>query len=269
MRTLTPKQRELRHREDRILAVASPLIRDGGIGSVSIGQIAKAMNYTRGTIYNHFPHKEDILVSLASRAVGRRIRLFELAIESQSLTRDRIAAVGLAAEVYVDTMPDDFAVEQIIRHEPVWRKSSEARRQVLSQCETRCIGLVGGVVRDAIESGDLVVSRPATVDETVQHIVFGLWSLVYGGLVLQATSPSLRVSGIDDPRQTIRRNCNRLLDHFGWQPLHDARRYHALIRRVVPRLNAAAVDIGAGPATDIGAGPATDIGADPAVGAAE
>ena len=237
MATLTPKQMEIRQRERRILDTAYPMLRDGGVTAINMGDIAKAMNYTRGTIYNHFPHKEDILVSLATRAIRRRHRLFEHALGLEPQTRDTIAAVGLAAEVYVDRLPDDFMVEQIIRHQGVWQKTSEARRKVLVECENGCIGLLSGVIERALREGDLNASGSQSAKQISEEIVFGLWSLVYGGLVIQSTSPSLEQHGIGDPRGAIRRNCNRLLDRFGWQPLHDARRYAALVRRCIPKLS--------------------------------
>ena len=239
-RKLTPKQREIRQRESKILDVAFPMIRRGGIGSVSIGGIAAAMNYTRGTIYNHFPHKEDILVSLAARAMRRRRRLFEYAASVRGRPgdppRDRVAAIGLAAEVYVDRLPDDFAVEQIIRHDSVWQKSSDGRREVLMHCEAECTRMIGDIVAAAIGCGDLAVPAGVTAASMTGQITFGLWSLVYGGLVLEATSPSLTQSGIDEPRTAIRQNCHRLLDRFDWQPLYSARAYASLVRAVIPKL---------------------------------
>lgn len=233
---MTPKQLEIQQRESRILDKAFPMLRSGGVGAINMNAIAKEMGCTRGTIYNHFANKEEILLALATRSVRRRIALFQSAMASQAESRDRCAAVGIAVEVYADYMPDEFAIEQIIRHDVVWQKTSEGRRDVLSDCEQLCIGSLGQVVQAAIAAGDLKPGRGQTASELTQQLIFGLWSLSYGGLVLEATSPSLKAAGIDDARMTIRRNGNLLLDAVGWQPLFNARRYNAWAKRLRPVL---------------------------------
>lgn len=246
---LTPKQREIRLRGSRILDCAFPMVREGGLNAVSMNAIAAAMGCTRGTIYNHFPHKEDILLALATRSVQRRMRLFEFAIGLGKNSRERCAAIGIAAEIYADYMPNEFSIEQITRHDPLWHKTSAERREILTRSEHDCIAMVSRVIEDAIATGDLSVTEKGKSDsvsherELVERLVFGLWSLVYGGLVLEATGrlvgePSADESGsselvcIHQPREAIRRNCNALLDNVNWQPLYNAKSYSAFVRRI-------------------------------------
>ena len=233
---LTAKQLEIRQRSARILDTVFPIICEQGLSAVNVEAIAREMQCTRGTIYNHFPNKEEILLALATRSVRRRMELFRFAVTLGDRPRECCAAIGMAAEVYVDCLPDDFAIEQIIRHVPVWQKTSPGRREVLTQCEQQCIGCLSGVVESAVQSGDLIVDDPTTMPATVSQLVFGLWSLVYGGLVLEATSPSLSMAGISDARTAIRRNCNALLDEIGWRPLYDSASYEEFIKRITPRL---------------------------------
>lgn len=232
METLTRKQQEIRQREQQILSTAGPLIRAGGLAGFSMDAVAKKMRYTRGTIYNHFPNKEDIVLSLAARAVQRRVDLFEFAIGLATKSRQRIAAIGIACEVYADALPDDFAVEQMVRHDSVWEKTSSSRQDLLTRCEGQCMQIVDGVLNDAVNCGDL----PMTRNHSTADICFGLWSLIYGGLVLEQTSPSLSLMGIQDSRKAIRRNCNAMLDGLNWQSPYDATSYNRFVKRITPRL---------------------------------
>ncbi len=43
-------------------------------------RVAAQMEYAKGTIYNHFPNKEEIVLALAVEAMQLRRRLFERAI---------------------------------------------------------------------------------------------------------------------------------------------------------------------------------------------
>ncbi|MEM9588207.1 MAG: helix-turn-helix domain-containing protein, partial [Planctomycetota bacterium] len=133
MRELSPKQREIRSRERRILDAAFPLLSEGGIDAIRMDRIAESIGCTRGTVYNHFRNREEILIALASRAVARRNHLFAFARTLGPSSRFRCQAIGLAAEVYADQMPNDFLIEQVTRHDPVWQKASPQRQQLLAE----------------------------------------------------------------------------------------------------------------------------------------
>lgn len=228
METLSHKQQEIRQRENRILELARPMIAQGGVAALSMEAIAHELRTAKGTVYNHFRNKEEIVLALAIVAVERRLELFHRAAMMRGRPRERVAAIGIACEVYVNQFPELFRIESIIRHDAIWEKTSSERQEVLRNCEGRCMHTVAGVVRDAVAGGDLELAR----GHGVEDIVFGLWSLVFGGMLLELTSPSLADVGIGDPRQAIRRNCNALLDGLGWQPLYQADKYQVWVAHV-------------------------------------
>ena len=78
-RTLTRKQREVHDREGRILEVARSMIVDDGYHGLSMDRIAEVMEYSKGTIYQHFSCKEDILMALVNQTMERRLDLFRRA----------------------------------------------------------------------------------------------------------------------------------------------------------------------------------------------
>jgi AcrR family transcriptional regulator len=213
--TLTRKQREIQSREARILEVARSMIVEDGYHGLSMDRIAEALEYSKGTIYQHFSCKEDILMALVNQAMDRRLDLFRRAAEVRSRSRERMAAIGAACELFFELYPDHFHIEHIIRVTSIKEKTSEQRRLFLETSETKCSEIVRGVIRDAVAVGDLKLSD----DYGVEQIAFGLWSITFGGYSIAATSPSLADLGIRDPILAIRNNCNRLLDGVGWKPL--------------------------------------------------
>jgi len=228
MDSLSVKQLEIRDRESRILELARPMIVAGGISALSMDAIAQQIQSAKGTIYNHFANKEEIVLALAVQAVERRLELFNRAVMIRGKSRERIAAIGLACEYYADRHPDLFQAEIMVRHESIVEKTSPKRQEILRTCEGRCMHTVAGVVRDAVSCGDLELQST----QTIEDIVFGLWSLVYGGLWIEATSPSLADVGIKDARNAIRRNCNALLDGLRWTPLYPREHYQRWIGHV-------------------------------------
>ena len=215
MSTQTRKQREIQEREQRILETAWPLLIEQGYLGLSMDRIAETLQYSKGTIYNHFSCKEEIIISLAIQTTERRTRLFERAAAFQGTSRERIHAIGTAATIFVQLFPDHFKLEHIIRSSSIWEKTSEKRRAIMRGCEQRCMGIVGGIVRDAIAQGDLTLDDGVTAED----LVFGLWSISFGAFSIITTSDQLVELGIRDPFQTFRQNVNRLLDGFGWSPL--------------------------------------------------
>jgi AcrR family transcriptional regulator len=213
--TLTRKQREVKDRELRILELARAMIVRDGYHGLSMDRIAEEIEYSKGTVYLHFRSKEDILMALVSQTIERRLDLFERAAAYPGRSRERITAIGAAAEVFFELYPDHVHTEQIIRINSIREKTSEERRRLLETCEVRCSEVVRGVIRGAVAAGDLAV----TDDFGVDQLGFGLWSINIGGYSIAITSPSLANLGIHNPFLAIRGNCVRLLDGAGWKPL--------------------------------------------------
>ena len=215
METLTPKKLEIREREARILEIARPIVVKSGYHGLNMDRIAEAVNYSKGTIYNHFSCKEEIIIALAIENMNKRIELFRQAAQFKGCPRFRMMAVGEAAEIFVRRYSDYFQFEQILRLDSVREKTSEKRQSVIQNCEMQCMSVVAGIVRDAIANGDL--SLPPQM--TPEKLVFGLWSLSSGAYSIILSSESLPEIGVIDPFEQVRNHTAALMDGFGWKPL--------------------------------------------------
>jgi AcrR family transcriptional regulator len=226
--TLTRKQREIQGREGRILEVARTMIVEDGYHGLSMDRIAEALEYSKGTIYQHFSCKEDILMALVNQAMDCRLDLFRRAAEVRARSRERMAAIGAACEVFFLLYPHHFHIENLVRVTSIKEKTSEQRRLFLETSESRCSEIVRGVIRDGVAAGDLQLSD----EYDVAQVAFGLWSISFGGYSIAATSPALGDLGIHDPLMAIRNNCNRLLDGVGWKPLSTEFDFNPLAERM-------------------------------------
>lgn len=213
--TQTRKQREIAEREAKVLAVSRRLVIEHGYHGWTMDHVARELEYSKGTIYNHFPCKEEILIALAIETMDTRSAMFNRASAFRGRARERMLAVGRAAELFLRLYPDHLCVEQIIRTPSIMEKTSEERRNAMRGCENRCMAITAGIVRDAIAQGDLVL----TENMVPEDVVFGLWSMTSGAHQLIPSSDSLRDIGIRDAFLALRQNQHRLLDGFGWRPL--------------------------------------------------
>lgn len=232
MSTLTPKKREIQERENRILAIARPMIVREGYHGLSMDRIAEQLKYSKGTIYNHFSCKEEIVIALAIQNVAKRVELFQNAAQFKGRPRHRMNAIGLASEIFVRAYPDFFQFERILNLPSVREKTSEKRQLVIRDCELGCMSIVAGLVRDAVAAEDLVLAK----NFTPEKLVFGLWSLVTGAYSIALSSDSLDQMGLDDPFETVRDHTSALLDGFNWHPLsheYDLKKLNKKIRKEV------------------------------------
>ena len=215
MTTLTAKQREIQERESRILEVARKMVVREGYHGLNMDRIADAVKYSKGTIYNHFSCKEEIIIALAAQISSKRVELFQKAAQYRGCSRYRMMAIGQAAEIFVRDYPDFFEFEEIIQLSSVQEKTSEKRKIVIQGCEMQCMSVVAGIVRDAVAQEDLILQDGITPEK----LVFGLWSLTSGAYSIMLKSKSLMHFGFDDPFQLVQQHTSFMLDGFGWNPI--------------------------------------------------
>lgn len=218
MSKLTPKKMEMHQRELRILELARKMVLRGGYHGLSLDSLATELGISRGTIYNHFQCKEEIILALLVETMEKRRDMFGRAAAFRGLPRERLAAVGMAAELFVRLYPDHFRMEQIVKSDSIWDKTTEGRRSLVTSCQMQCVGIVAGVVRDGIAQEQVTLPEGMSPEA----LVFGLWSMTEGAYSIIATSDAVMDLGIGNPFVAIRQNIQSLVDGFHWLPLsHD------------------------------------------------
>ena len=229
---LSPKQQEIKLREKRILEVSRQALSEHGYHGLSMERIAATVEYSKGTVYNHFSNKEEIIVALATEALSIRLEMFKRAAQFKGASRFRMLAIGQVSGKFVQDFSDFFTLEQILKLPSVRQKISEKSQHEIHNIEVQCMGIVAGIVRSAIASEDLVLAPGATPEQ----LVFGLWSLSAGGFAIAARSGSLPHLGIDKPFELVHEHTAALMDGFGWAPKsseYDASELNQRIHREV------------------------------------
>ncbi len=209
------KRQEIQRRERQLLETAGQILLTEGYSELSMERLADELNTAKGTIYNHFPNREEIVLAMAVQAINKRQSLFDAASTAKGGSRMRILAVGVACEIYVRSYPALFLVENLVRHASIWDRCSDARRDLMRNCEHRCMGLVAGVARSAMADGDLELPRGLSPEE----MVLSLWALTSGSYLIGATSPSLPEIGIGSVYRSVRIGILHTINGFNWQPI--------------------------------------------------
>lgn len=228
---LTRKQQEILDREELILDVAAQLLKERGFHGLTMERIAAEIQYSKGTVYQHFSSKEDLLGVLAIRNTNCRRELFAKGSSLQGSTRERMTAIGVGFDLQMRLYPDRCNAESMYHRKAVQSKSSPETIALAKEADSVCDAIVGSLIEEAIAAGDLKVGDPSEVAD----LHYGLWALSWGVYqIMESVAPEdLQERGFQDPRSSLRRNQERLLDGFGWGPLSHEYDYEATRERAL------------------------------------
>lgn len=232
MDTQQSKKQAILKREQQILKLSRKMVVESGYHGLSLDTLSSELGVSRGTIYNHFTCKEEILLALVIETMDRRREMFQHAAAFPGPPRVRIAAIGVAAEIFVRLYPDHFLVEQIVKSDSIWDKTSAERQSKMKICQVQCVGICGGIVRDGVAQGHLLLQNGATAEA----VVFGLWSMAEGAYSIIATSDAMSDLGITEPFMAVRDNWHRMLDGYRWEPLASDFDYPTAMKEMAKEL---------------------------------
>ena len=224
---LSPKQREIREREELILTVAREMFFEEGYYNLTMGKIAQRINCAKGTVYLHFPCKEDIIVVLAERAQECRYAMLQRAMAFQGRSRERMLAFALAGAYYARLYPGDMQIIKTIT--PSFREKVSSEREMrFEEVEQRVLDYLVQMVNQAVTEDDMTLQPGMSVGK----IVWGLWSLADGGYGIILSGVSLEGLGIEDPWAVLLTFINKLSDSLDWRPLSSEWDYGATLERI-------------------------------------
>ncbi len=228
-RPLSRKQREIREREGRILDVARDLIAAEGYGGLSMDRIAEAIAYSKGTVYQHFASKEDVMLELSLRAIAAWSRHYDLALQFRGSSRERLLAIHLGHDLAAHLHPVEYECIYAVRAAGIREKVPPERRAEQAAALERLFERSASVVAEGVRDGDLVLGAGATP----QSLIYGFWSLHYGEITLETYDIQYRRMGVRDQRRTLRRTLQAIMDGLGWRPLSSEHDYVAVEKRIL------------------------------------
>src|SRR5947209_12823273 len=83
------KEKQRQEREALILQAAEEVLTEKGYYETSIDEIAARVGIAKGTVYLHFPSKEDLVVAIFERDMHKLVELVDTKAAAALTTRDR------------------------------------------------------------------------------------------------------------------------------------------------------------------------------------
>lgn len=219
---------EIAQRESVIVAAARRLMATRGFQGFTMDDVARAIDYAKGTLYLHFTSKEDMAVAIASQNLRRRAELLELAADRKAPSRECFMGLVLADEIFQQEAPDHFAWDHLLRQPSFWDRVSEPRQQEHRLLTQRCLGAVEKVMRQAIADGDLDCPPSRLRSLVLVFVSFDIGQrLMFAAPDLLLPSDELR----SEPHLEL--GASILMDGMGWRPLGAEVSWPALRRKLL------------------------------------
>ncbi len=228
MSQLSLKKQEILNREALVLKVARNILLKRGYHGLTMARIAASVGCPKGTVYKHFPCKEEIIIALATQSVEVQRALVERAGTFRGCPRERMLAVGVATQLFAELHADDSRIFQIVNGEAIFQKASEKSIWRLQRCGLRSVGVMQGIVRDAIAQGDLVLPP----NHRAEDIIYNFWLLGEGGKAAPHMWLPPEELGIDSPFASVIKTAGKMADGYDWRPLSSECDYESAVERV-------------------------------------
>lgn len=218
------KAEDLAGRVELILGKASELMARHGYQGFTMADLAREIDYAKGTLYLHFQSKEDMAAAMSARNLERRAQLLEVASDVSCESREQFMALMLAEQRFYAEVPGHFSWDQMLHQPSFWEKVSEERKQAHSAATARCLSCIEKVVRRAVDCGDLEMD-----EKRIRPTVLMLVAFALGQTMVVAAKELRDYAKISESFRMLEEGLQTLLDGLGWGPLGDE--FHWKIRR--------------------------------------
>jgi AcrR family transcriptional regulator len=209
------KQVAIAERHQELLFLAREIIAREGFHSLTMDKLAASSSYSKGTIYNHFNSKEDVIVALSIESMKFMESLFRRAYQYEGSSRERMVALHVAYNLFSKLEPVLFLCVLTSKTPWVMEKCTpeNAEKSVLQ--EERLIALADKFIMDGVEAGDLLLAPTISSDT----LIFANWAVAFGtNALINSARDGHCISPIVDPFAVLY-NINLMLDGMQWQPL--------------------------------------------------
>lgn len=208
-------------REEEIMHTALNIMAEQGVAGLTIDKIVAKLPYSKGTVYNHFTCKEDLLTGLCNRHCGTLTEMFQRASEFEGSSREKMFAIGIAYKLHSLLYPTEFMLVISAKTPSVREKSTAKRQEEHLALEQAILGIMLKIISDGLSSGDLALQPHLSPAQ----VAFSLWAMSFGTIALlhESLDRCTVRSEMELERELIN-HCNLLLDGLQWKPFtadHD------------------------------------------------
>ena len=187
---------------------------ENGFHQLSMDSIAEYAEYSKGTLYQHFSCKEELLIQLCLGRMSGLDVITQKAATYDGSYRECLIAAQIGHELWMNIEPRDIYMLQNVHADGVLNKVAPASIEAFRHLEFSIISKFAGFFQMAMDDGSLPVG-----ELNAAELVYGTWSMCYGGQLLRSFSTPLSEMGVRDSGTAITTLLQVLLNGLNWKPL--------------------------------------------------
>src|SRR5690606_23751143 len=96
MKAISRKQQIKENRELELIEIARDIIEKEGLAALTMDKLSASCDYSKGTVYNHFSCKEDLLVAVSNEGLKDLQQIFSKLDGFQGNGREQMLGLQLA-----------------------------------------------------------------------------------------------------------------------------------------------------------------------------
>ncbi len=206
------KQKERLERDELILNCAQTLLQRDGLHKLTMQAVAAMTEYSKGTIYQHYHCKEDLLGALVARCGDKLVGLLQKAATYDGSVRAKVALMS-AAFFYNGRMQRE--VSSLV----AMVKSEDFLQKVQADQQTRLKNIDNEIFRLACTTFyGAQGSKGKLTTQEIMDAAFGWWSMSWGINDVMNQNWDIKRLGFSDPMSFYFRSLTIFLDGLGLEP---------------------------------------------------
>lgn len=221
------KQQEISAREADLLRISRRLIVEHGVPGLTMERLAAATPYSKGTIYQHFRSREDILATLCITMGELRLNMFERASRFAGRSRERAMAANKGHSLLFQLHRELWQAEQRISEIHLRARLSPEHRAAYDSVNAKCFQCILGILRDGIASNELVPPHGLGPEQ----LLVGMIGWTRGLYSIWASDSPVR-AWVNDSSDLHFKLISAIYDGIGWRPFSTEWDYSKTIDRV-------------------------------------
>lgn len=231
-RYTTKRQLKVAERELELLEIAEGIMEREGFSGLTMDRLVALCEYSKGTVYNHFGSKEDLLSALCIKSMKTTLELFQRACEFKGNSREKLLAVHFAYRLHALMHPTLFMSMITAQSPAITEKASSERLAEQGEYGHAITSICDGLHHAAVKSGELSLA----VGRSLDGLVFASWAMSFGTNALMTCANA--AEGIErvESDTALLANASLLMDGMGWKPLSTEWDYQRTWRRIAEEL---------------------------------
>ncbi|MGP3770650.1 TetR/AcrR family transcriptional regulator [Streptomyces sp. SDT5-1] len=162
-------------RDQSLVRLALEMVERDGFHNLTLGRLAAEAGYSKGTIYNHFRSREDLLIELSTESARRQLLYYQNIADLAWGGVQALYGLMLAYIRHAEVAPILFECSITARTDAVCGAASEARLKRRDLVEAQMSQVVGSIVERAVTEGpfDNPHISPAVAVDALRSSILG------------------------------------------------------------------------------------------------